>query len=215
MAKKMKVQEMLKVQGWLRLTLLVAAANLSCLLPATAQVSSLESSPAGMSLQMAQTSSLSGSWRLANMTEVNSPMPMLPSSDNVPTAEFADGRIFGSGGCNRFMGSYQTEGTQLSIGPLASTFMACEPPVIAQETRYLTALQGAQNYEVNPQGLTIFYEAEQGAGVLRFVAQTDEVESSGNETENQPENQPENQSENQSENQPADESENDPVRGLW
>lgn len=122
---------------------------------------------------MAQASALSGSWRLLNMTEADLPTPMLPPAGSEPTVEFADGRIFGSGGCNRFNGGYEVNGNQLSIGPLASTFMACEEPIMTQETKYLTALQGAQRYEVNEPGqLTIFYETEQGSGVMRFAAES-------------------------------------------
>jgi heat shock protein HslJ len=101
-------------------------------------------------------------------------MPMLPSEEL--TAEFASDRISGSGGCNRFMGSYQTEGETLTIGPLASTFKACEESISTQETRYLQALQGAQRYEVTEQGLTIDYQTEEGAGVLRFVQADSEPE---------------------------------------
>ena len=128
--------------------------------------------PTGLIL-MAQSKALAGSWRLANMTEGNMPTPMVPPQGVEPTAEFTDGRIFGSGGCNRFNGGYEVSGNQLSIGPLASTFMACEPAVMNQETKYLTALQGAERYEIDDQGqLTIFYQTEQGSGVLRFTSQT-------------------------------------------
>ncbi|MBF2001850.1 MAG: META domain-containing protein [Synechococcales cyanobacterium M58_A2018_015] len=118
---------------------------------------------------MAQSSAaLSGSWRLANMTTAGSPMPMVPSADL--TLELSGDRVAGSGGCNRFMGSFQTDGNRLSISPLASTFKACEPSVMNQESTYLAALQGAQRYEIDDQNqLTITYQTEQGSGVLRFV----------------------------------------------
>ena len=112
-------------------------------------------------LQMAQASSLEGSWRLANMIAGDSPMPMLPVGDL--TADFA--------GCNRFSGGFETKGEQLKIGPLASTFKACEQSIMQQETRYLAALQGAQRYEVNADGLQIYYQTEEGSGVLRFTSQ--------------------------------------------
>lgn len=43
-----------------------------------------------------------------------------------PRFEFhnVDKKIFGFGGCNQINGSYQIEGNQISIGPLASTRMA-------------------------------------------------------------------------------------------
>ncbi|MBE9227629.1 META domain-containing protein [Phormidium sp. LEGE 05292] len=121
------------------------------------------------SLEMAQSSSLQGSWRLANMALLDLPTPMVPSQEL--TADFSDGRISGSGGCNRFMGSYEIKGDRLTISPLASTFKACEEPIMTQESKYLKALQGAQRYELDDKGqLTIYYQTEQESGVLRFVS---------------------------------------------
>jgi len=119
-------------------------------------------------IQMAQASTIKGSWRLANMTAGSLPTPMLPIGDL--TAEFRDAKVGGSGGCNRFNGGYSTKGSQLKIGPLASTFKACEESVMTQETRYLQALQGAQRYQVNQDGLQIFYKTKAGTGVLRFTS---------------------------------------------
>lgn len=150
------------------LTAFVAAGaiGLTLINPAIAQYPAVTTPP----LQMAQSSSLTGNWRLANMTLPGSPMPMLPSTDL--TADFANGRVSGSGGCNRFNGSYKTTGNQqLSIGPLATTYKACEEGVMTQEANYLKALQAAQRYEVNQDGLQIFYTTDQGSGVLRFVSQ--------------------------------------------
>lgn len=123
-------------------------------------------------LQLAQsTAPIQGNWRLVNMTAPGSPMPMVPAQTPELTADFAGERVSGSGGCNRFMGGFETKGNQLSIGPLASTFKACQQPIMQQETTYLAALQDAQRYEVNKDGLQIFYKTEQGTGVLRFTRQ--------------------------------------------
>ena len=143
-----------------------ATIGLSSLLSATAEISR----QAIQGQAFAQASPLIGNWRLTSMTEASAPTPMLPSAEL--TADFADNRISGSGGCNRFMGTFTTQGEQLTIGELASTFKACEEAVMNQEVKYLTALQGAQRYEVNDQNqLTIFYQTEQESGVLRFISQ--------------------------------------------
>jgi heat shock protein HslJ len=64
-----------------------------------------------------------------------------------PTATFgADGQLSGTGGCNNFSGPYQSSANTLSIGPLASTMMACEQPVMDQETAYLAALERSTTY---------------------------------------------------------------------
>lgn len=120
---------------------------------------------------MAQSSAIAGSWRLVSMGATAS--PTVPPQTTELTTNFEGDRISGSGGCNRFTGTYQTESNKLSIGALASTRMACEESMMNQETKYLTALQGAQRYEVNSQGeLQIFYQTAQESGVLRFTSQT-------------------------------------------
>lgn len=111
---------------------------------------------------------LEGRWQLANIGE--RPLPPVSSGGTPVTAEFAGGRLSGSGGCNRYTTSYQTTGQQLQVGTIASTRMACSEPIMQQEFRYFTALQGAQSYSINPQGLQITYKTATETGVLRFVA---------------------------------------------
>ena len=119
---------------------------------------------------LAQTSSIQGSWVLRNMTEPPFPTPMVPSGEL--TADFSNGRVTGTGGCNRFNGGYKTTGSQLSIGALASTFKACEEAVMTQEGRYLKALQAASRFQVSGDNLEIFYKTDEGEGVLRFSSKS-------------------------------------------
>jgi heat shock protein HslJ len=64
-----------------------------------------------------------------------------------PTAEFApDGTVSGSGGCNQFNGPYRTSGTDITMGPFATTRMACDQPIMDQELAYLEALTRATTY---------------------------------------------------------------------
>ncbi len=78
----------------------------------------------------------------------------LVSADGVPagpeaTITFsADGRVSGTAGCNRFMGTYEQVGTALSLSPLGTTQMACEAPATAQERRVLDALAAVTRAEV-------------------------------------------------------------------
>ena len=50
------------------------------------------------------------------------------------------GHASGSGGCNRFAGSYELEGERLWFKALASTRMACDPKVMQAESDYFLAL---------------------------------------------------------------------------
>ena len=67
------------------------------------------------------------------------------------TADFGkDGTLSGNSGCNTYSGGYKVNGDQITIGPLASTMMACSDPVgvMEQEAQYLAALQSAATYQI-------------------------------------------------------------------
>jgi heat shock protein HslJ len=67
------------------------------------------------------------------------------------TADFGkDGTLSGNSGCNTYSGGYKVNGDQITIGPLASSMMACEEPagVMEQEAQYLAALQSAATYQI-------------------------------------------------------------------
>ncbi len=71
------------------------------------------------------------------------------------TIEFKDGQVGGSAGCNTYFATYEVEGNSLTIGPVVSTMMACEPAVNEQETQYLAALGSAASYQVTDNKLQI------------------------------------------------------------
>jgi heat shock protein HslJ len=67
------------------------------------------------------------------------------------TASFGkDGRLTGNAGCNNYNGPYKVNGTQIAIGPLASTMKACSDPagIMDQETQFTAALQSAATYQI-------------------------------------------------------------------
>jgi heat shock protein HslJ len=65
------------------------------------------------------------------------------------TAVFADdGTLSGNAGCNTYNGTYEVTGTKMTIGPLATTRMACEPDVSTQEANYLAALGRVTTYTI-------------------------------------------------------------------
>jgi heat shock protein HslJ len=71
----------------------------------------------------------------------------LPTGARPPTLLFGDARVSGFGGCNRYTGpvSAKRPGT-LSVGPLATTKMACAAPAMDVEDRYLAALAAVSQY---------------------------------------------------------------------
>jgi heat shock protein HslJ/membrane-bound inhibitor of C-type lysozyme len=56
------------------------------------------------------------------------------------TVRFEEGRVSGRAGCNQYSGYLQAAGNALRVSETRSTRMACPPPVMQQETRFLAAL---------------------------------------------------------------------------
>ncbi len=90
-------------------------------------------------------------WRLTEWT-----LSSLDPRDFDITAEFANGKIGGSGGVNAYGGPY-TLGARRSfkVGSIASTEMAGAEPAMRAEGAYLTLLGQARSYRVEAGRLTL------------------------------------------------------------
>lgn len=98
------------------------------------------------------------SWRLVSF----GPDDPVPEGIEI-TAEFAEGRMAGRSACNRYTGPVEIDvaaGT-LKPGAFVSTKMACPPPQMESENRYLGALQSVTGFEVAGDRLTL--HAAEGA----------------------------------------------------
>ena len=88
-----------------------------------------------------------GRWDLVEMG------PTADFARLLPTIGFAaDGGVSGFAACNTFTGSYTTDGSTLTLGPLATTKIACERPASAVEAEYLEALSRVTAWAVEPDG---------------------------------------------------------------
>jgi len=86
------------------------------------------------------------------------------------TAEFAEGQVRGTAGCNSYAAAYTVDGDSLSIAQPVATMMACEQPIMDQETAFLSALASAKSFKQDTNRLQLFNEA--GLLVLDFVPYT-------------------------------------------
>jgi heat shock protein HslJ len=84
--------------------------------------------------------------------------PVIDSSASTITFE-ADGRVHGRGGCNRYFGAATIDGEQISFGALGSTKMACAPALMDQEARFFQALESAERWSLDEQGLLLIHSA--------------------------------------------------------
>jgi heat shock protein HslJ len=117
---------------------------------AWAQDNSWAATPLQMERGAAAAASLAGtSWTLTSLGGKTATGPVI-------TANFQeDGRLVGSGGCNRYTAAYKVTGDKIAIGPAASTMMACPQPVMAQEAAYLKALEQSATFKVDAAQLTL------------------------------------------------------------
>ncbi|MFC1935145.1 META domain-containing protein [Chloroflexota bacterium] len=97
-------------------------------------------------------------WELESYGETGNLQTVI--QDTEITAEFvsSEGTVKGSASCNSYFGSYQLEGSKLSIpGPIGATEMYCAEPegVMDQEQEYLATLQLAESYEMDGNELRI------------------------------------------------------------
>lgn len=84
-----------------------------------------------------------------------------------PTLMFADGRAAGSTGCNRYTAGYSVDGESLELAAIASTRMACAPPLDTLERAFLDALDRVTGWRLDAATLTLADDA--GAELLRFA----------------------------------------------
>lgn len=74
------------------------------------------------------------------------------------------GELVGHGGCNNFFGTYDLNGTQLKIGPLAATKKMCRD--MGAEQAFMSALQDSRRIEATHFKLVLFDDA--GAELLQL-----------------------------------------------
>jgi heat shock protein HslJ len=84
------------------------------------------------------------------------------------TIAFEGGRATGTGGCNRFTGTYEQDGESLSLGRVASTRMACPEEVMGAETAYFSVLESVSSWSTARDELVLYdYSGEE---LLRYEA---------------------------------------------
>ncbi len=90
-------------------------------------------------------------------------------ADTTVTAVFAeDGTLSGTAGCNTYNGTYEVSGDAMTIGPLATTMMACEPDASDQEANYLAALGRVTTFTIRGDQLEL--RDDEGALQAGYVA---------------------------------------------
>lgn len=80
-----------------------------------------------------------------------------------------DGKVTGSGGCNRFFAEAEVKGDRIAIGKAGATMMACPEALMDQERKFLAALEAAAAYRIDGDGKLFLVDAN-GVDIVRFSA---------------------------------------------
>jgi heat shock protein HslJ len=116
------------------------------------------------SAQAAETiPNLTGSWRLERLRGVQN---FDPAKTEMRIG--ADGAISTTVGCNRASARARFEGDRVSLGPLATTRLACPPELAGLEVAYFAALEAARSFLLKNSELALLDEkGEELAGFVR------------------------------------------------
>lgn len=99
-------------------------------------------------------SELDGAWRLVTMGDAANPTPI--PADVAVTLDFDADSFSGSGGCNRYTGSYEVVGAGTwEPGPVAATRMACPGAAGEVEARYLETFGATRRFEIEDRRLQL------------------------------------------------------------
>lgn len=110
-----------------------------------------------LSYSVAPAASLTGSWEIIAYLTADQSAFTSPVVDSGAALTFADdATMSGSTGCNNVNGPFTVDGDTVSFGALATTKMACEPDLTAQEEGILAALDSAATFTGNAKGIEIF-----------------------------------------------------------
>lgn len=96
----------------------------------------------------------------------------VPAGADVTLGFGSDGRVAGSGGCNRWFASFDLTGEGLSIGPAGATMMVCAPPVMDHEGRFFAALAKVTGFDIGADGALVLWGPD--GGVITARARTDD-----------------------------------------
>ena len=109
---------------------------------------------------------LAGSeWRPTELDGID-----VPSGSEIFVRFGGKNKIEGHGGCNRFLGAYKLAGSNIAIGPLATTRMACPEPIMEREARFLRALENSRQFMRNRIDLSL---TDNAGMIIARLLQTD------------------------------------------
>ena len=107
-------------------------------------------------------------WVATSLAAESGELASVVGSAPIAAAFSPDGKLAGSTGVNQYSAPYTATDSQMTIGPeIASTMMAGDELLMAQESRYLDALSKTAAFEIGEYQLTLFDSS--GAELVVYI----------------------------------------------
>jgi len=91
-----------------------------------------------------------------------------PIPGSTITANFNNGQLSGTGGCNTYNAAYSAEGYFITIGPLTFTQMMCDDALMQQEQQYSQTLPQSATFQLT--GPTLVMLDSGGSAILQYTS---------------------------------------------
>lgn len=118
-------------------------------------------------------------FRVTSFGPAGAETPVIPGTEITALFDTAAGTVSGSSGCNSYSATLTTTGGGFTVGPIASTMMACPEEIMNQEAAFLAALGGTTAYQWEQQRVDnttvftagqLFYTLADGtSGVINMI----------------------------------------------
>lgn len=89
--------------------------------------------------------------------------------DRPAMLRFAEGRVSGSAGCNQLSGNFLSDGNRLTVTQAVSTRMACDGPLMLQESALLALFRQSMAIRFAPDGRMILTGGESSVVLERVI----------------------------------------------
>ena len=83
------------------------------------------------------------------------------------TAEFAEGKVNGQAACNGYFAGYEQNGTTLTFSAMGGTRKMCDEPVMAEEKRFMEAIDLVRYGELDGEALILRGSAKEMLVILK------------------------------------------------
>ncbi len=108
-------------------------------------------------------------WLLVRYRDSKDRLSISGSEDRPFLIFMPDGKVTGSGGCNRFFSSFEVAGSSIKVGLIGATRMFCHDPpwLMDMESDFFSCLARSSTFMLDVDALTI-YDSE-GRQLLYFT----------------------------------------------